>query len=837
VSEAKTDLQNALALHRSGQLAAAERIYREILRVFPDHFDATHLLGACLLQRRQFVEGEQLIAKALKLNPNDPSALNSRGSCLRELKRLDEALASYDKAIAVKPDFAEAFNNRGNCLRGLKRLDEALTSYDKAIALKPDFAEAFNNRGDCLQNLKRLDQALTSYDKAIALKPDYAEAFSNRGNCLQELERLDEALTSYDKAIALKPDYADAFYNRGGCFQKLGRLDEALTSYDRAVALNPDYADAFNNAGNALGLLKRLDEALASYDRAIALKPDYAEALNNRGVALRELKRLDEALASYDRAIALKPDYADAFNNRGVALRELRRLDEALASYDRAIALKPDSAEAFTNRGVALTELRRPDEALASYDRAIALKPDYADAFNNRGTALLDQSSIDEAIICYKRALAIKADEPSFHSNLIFALNFDLAATTVGHQAERARWDRQHAQQFSAVICPHANDPDPDRLLRIGYVSSHFCHQAATYAFGGVLLSHDPKLFEVACYSDTLQEDDFTARLRERVGKWRRTAGLSDDALADQIRADGIDILVDLVGHMRGHRLLVFARKPAPVQVTAWGEPTGTGLSVMDYLLADPVLVPATERALLIERVVDLPNFLGYWLPDPLPEAGALPALGRGYVTFGSFNRLAKIQDPVLRIWGSILRALPQAHLVLKTPVVADSHRRARLGAILAEEGVTAERVKLLGPTNRTGHFIAYQDIDIALDPFPHGGGMTTLDAMWMGVPVVTWSGRTISSRLAAASLTALGMTDFIAPDLDTYVEVAIAKATDVDALSRLRGTLRQRVADSSFGDPARYAGAVEAAYRQMWRCWCAKRTGKVREQLAMDRS
>jgi protein O-GlcNAc transferase len=584
--------------------------------------------------------------------------------------------------------------------------------------------------------------------------------------------------------------------------------------------IKPDFTEALNSRGNALHAMGRHQEALESYDKALAIRPDFAEALYNRGVACAAMLRHEEALESYDKALAIRPGFAQALCDRGNALHAMGRHQEALESYDKALAIRPGYVKALHNRGVALSKMGRDVEALESYEKALALKPDLVEALNNRGTALLRQSNFKEAINCFNRALAIK-QHSAVHSSLIFALNFDPAATTADHQAERARWNKQHAQKLAAVIRPHPNDPDPHRRLRIGYVSSNFCHQAGTYAFGGVLLNHDSKLFDVACYSDTLREDDVTARLRACVGKWRRTAGLSDDALADLIRADGIDILVDLVGHMRGHRLLAFARKPAPVQVTAWGEPTGTGLSVMDYLLADPVLVPATERALLVEQVVDLPNFLGYWAPNQLPEPGGLPALRRGYVTFGSFNRLAKIGDPVLRTWASILRALPDAHLVLKARMLAESSQQVRVRDILAKERVASKRVQLLGYSDRDRHFIAYQEIDIALDPFPHSGGMTTLDALWMGVPVVTCPGRTISSRLAAASLTALGLPDFIAPDLGTYVELATAKATDVTGLSRMRETLRKRVADSAFGDPARYTCAVEAAYREMWRSWC----------------
>ena len=701
-----------------------------------------------------------------------------------------------------------------------RHTQRAVELIGKAIDLNANVAAAHTNLGKALLELKRPEDALASYDKAIALEPEDADAYYNRGLALQDLKRPEDALASYDKAIALKPDFAEAYNNRGMALMGLKRPEGALASFDKAIALNPDYAMAHSNRGMALNDLKRPEDALASCDKAIALESNYSEAYHNRGVALFELKRPEDALANYDKAIALKPDFATAHSNRGNVLRSLKRPEEALASCDRAIALEPDYAEAYSNRGAALLDLVRPEDALASCDKAIALKPDYANAYYNRGNALFGLCRNELALASYERALAIKP-EPTCHSNLIFALNFEPTASAARLQAERARWNELYAQQFAPLIRPHKNDPNPARRLRVGYVSSHFRSQASTYAFGGVLLCHDPASFEVVCYSDTLAEDGLTACLRARSHKWHRTVGLSDDKFADLVRADGIDILVDCVGHMGGHRLLVFARKPAPIQVTAWGEPTGTGLKAMDYLLADPVLVPASERALLAERVFDLPNFLGHWVPDPLPEPMALPAIANGYVTFGSFNRLEKIQDPVLRTWAAILGRLPNARLVLKWGLLAESGRGACIRGIFDEEGVGPERVTLLGRSDRADHFAAYQMIDIALDPFPHGGGMTTLDALWMGVPVVTWCGRTISGRLAAASLTTLGLTNFIASDPESYVSLALAKAADLDALARLRASLRGRVADSVIGDPIRYTRAVEAAYREMWQCWC----------------
>jgi predicted O-linked N-acetylglucosamine transferase (SPINDLY family) len=289
------------------------------------------------------------------------------------------------------------------------------------------------------------------------------------------------------------------------------------------------------------------------------------------------------------------------------------------------------------------------------------------------------------------------------------------------------------------------------------------------------------------------------------------------------VEADGIDILVDTVGHMSGNRLRMFARKPAPLQVTGWGEPTGTGLATMDYLLADTTLVPASVRGLLTEKVIDLPNFLCYWAPDFVLEADAPPALINGYVTFGSFNRRPKISNEVLSWWAAILRSLPEARLVLKNRIMASPDQQAQVQAFLCEQGISAERITMLAETNHAANFVDYQKLDIALDPFPHAGGMTTLDALWMGVPVITCPGRTISSRLAAASLTALGLTEFIASDRDSYVNLAIRLGSDWKQLSKLRKTLRATITNSTIGNHVAYTRAVEAAYRRIWRHWCER--------------
>jgi tetratricopeptide (TPR) repeat protein len=342
----------ALATHRAGRLAEAEKIYEKILAIQPDHFDSLHSLGFIYYQRGSHEEAIHKIDLALRRNPNNSAALNNRGVILKELQQFDKALASYDRALTMRPDYAEAHSNRGVVLYELKRFEEALLSYDRALKLRPDYAEALSNRGNTLKELKRFEEALACYNRALILQPKLAEALSNRGFALHELKRFEEALASYDQALTLRPDYAEALSNRGATLHELKRFEEALASCDRALMLRPDYAEALSNRGDTLHELKRFEEALASCERAVKLRPDYAEGFSNRGNALRGLKRFEEALASYDRALTLRPVFAEGLSNRGVTLHELKRFDEALASYDRALTLRPDFADGHLNEAV-----------------------------------------------------------------------------------------------------------------------------------------------------------------------------------------------------------------------------------------------------------------------------------------------------------------------------------------------------------------------------------------------------------------------------------------------------------------------------------------------------
>ncbi|MGD0769876.1 MAG: tetratricopeptide repeat protein [Tepidisphaeraceae bacterium] len=636
----------------------------------------------------------------------------------------------------------------------------------------------------------------------------------------QQAGRLAEAERIYRQVLAQQPNHADALHLLGILAAQAGRLDAAVESIRRAIEICSTNAFYYGNLGSALAGMGRLEEAIAAYRQSIRLKPDLTEAHNNLGNALKDTGQFDEAIASLRQAIRLKGDLAEAHNNLGNALTGMGRLDEAIAAYRQAIRLKPDYAEAHSNLGHALCGKGQLDEGIAACRQAVRLGPDLAVAHNNLGNAIKNQGQLEEAIGSYRQAIGLKPDFATAHSNLVFTLQYHAGYDAKMIHEELRRWNRRHAEPLAKLIQSHQNNRDPLRRLRIGYVSADFYDHASAFFLLPLFRHHDRRQFELFCYALNANSDKVTQQMKDHVQHWRRAVGLTDAKVAAQVREDQIDILVDLKLHTGGNRLLIFAQKPAPVQVTWLGYPGTTGLNSIDYRLTDPYLdPPGLDDAYYSERSIHLPDT--FWCYDPLtnePAVNAPPCLEQGFVTFGCLNNFCKVTDAVLTLWAGVLKAISNSRLLLLAP--EGSSRQSVLDR-LGREGIGPERVEFVAKRSRSEYLNTYHHIDIGLDTVPYNGHTTSLDSFWMGVPVITLAGQTVVGRAGLSQLTNLGLPELIARRPQQYVQIAMELAGDLPRLAELRRTLRGRMQSSPLMDAPRFARNVEAAYRQMWRKWC----------------
>jgi predicted O-linked N-acetylglucosamine transferase (SPINDLY family) len=600
-----------------------------------------------------------------------------------------------------------------------------------------------------------------------------------------------------------------------------GRLHQAEEIYRQILNVAPQQVDALHLLGVVAHQTGRNDEALIYIGQALTLNPGQAKFHNTLAAVYRALGRLPESIGSLQQSVALNPNYAEAYNNLGMALFQQGQLAEASASLRRAVLLKPDYAKAFTNLGTILRAEGQIAEATTSYRRAVQLQEDLWEAHNGLGNVLKDQGQSDEAIACYKRALQLN---PGYHrgsSNLLYALQYSDRITLGELAAAHAGFDRQFGDPLRPEWEPHGNLRDPGRRLRLGFLSPDLHRHPVGYFLVAPLEHLDPQQAETVCYSDSPDSDDLTARLRAAAATWRDTYTWSDERLASEIRADRIDILFDLAGHTGKNRLLVFARKPAPIQVTWAGYVGTTGLQAIDYILADPFEIPPEAEPHYRERVLRLPtDYVCYDPPEYAPPVSPLPALGKGYVTFGSFNNPAKLGPRTLEVWARILARIPQSRLVLKYKGIDGPELAGRLGAVFAGHGVDPGRVAFLGRSSHADALKHYQDIDIGLDPFPYNGGLTTLEALWMGVPVITCPGETFASRHSLTHLSNVGLTQTIARNLEEYVTLAVSLADDLPGLATVRAGLRKRMASSPVCDGKGFAANLMTLLRDIWQQW-----------------
>jgi predicted O-linked N-acetylglucosamine transferase (SPINDLY family) len=565
----------------------------------------------------------------------------------------------------------------------------------------------------------------------------------------------------------------------------------------------------------------RLSDAEMIYRQILMQSPGDADCMFRLGLIASKSGRADEGIRLIRRAISLSPRRADYWAQLGQLLRLQNQMPAAVASMQRAISLSPDDARWHYMLGNMLQVSGHYEQAVVEFERAIGLKPDYAEAIGNLGSAYKDTGRLNEAIACYRRALELKPDGLITHDNLLLALLYHPDSTPQSLFAEYQKWNQQFAGPLAGFIPPHDNVRDSDRPIRIGYVSPDFANHAVGRFMFPLLAGHDRKCFSVCCYSQIASPDEITTALQRHADHWRNISMLSDEQVAAEIRRDQIDILVNLALHTgRKNRLLVFGRRPAPVQVAYLGYAGGCGVEAIDYRLTDPHLDPdESEDGFYLQKPVRISGT--YWCYQPFSDTlplNALPALSSPHVTLGCLNNFTKVSDGALELWARIMTELPDSRFVMHAP---QGRPRDHVLRVLNHRGIAADRVEFVSRMQSGDYFLNYHRIDIALDPFPFAGGTTTCDALWMGVPVVTLAGGTPVGRAGVSILTNAGLPEWIARSKEEYLKIVLNLAADLPRLAAIRANLRDKMHHSALMDVTGHVRGIEAAYRTLWRKWC----------------
>ena len=642
------------------------------------------------------------------------------------------------------------------------------------------------------------------YREVLARDPRQPKAAFLLGVLGMGSARHDEAIEMFARAARIEPGEAVFHMNLGGALRKVGRFTEAATALCKAIALRPELAEAHYHLGLLQVQAKDPDAAIASFEKAAALK----------------VKRLPEATGRGQPGSGAAA-FAQALAEIGMSVGMDGAIETAVALLRRAIEHDAGLAGAHCELGNALAGLDQHDEAIVSYRRALELDPSLSGVHDNIARALCACGRIDEGIASYDKHLAMNPGNAAVHSSLLFYLPYHPAYDARAILEEARRWDERHAAPLARAIARHDNDRTPERRLRVGYVSPDFRHHASSHFFLPLLVQHDHERFEIFCYASVASPDQLTDRTRERADHWRDILALDDGRAAAVIREDRIDILVDLTMHAAGSRLCLFARKPAPVQIAWLAYPGTTGLSTMDYRITDPFLdPPGSDTSCYAEASLRLPET--FWCYDPLTsgvEVGPLPARSGGRVTFGCLNKLLKVNDDVIALWSRVLHEEPGSRLVLlagKGSAVEGTLTR------FEAHGIATNRIEFVGRQPRIAYLATYGRIDLCLDTLPCNGHTTSLDAFWMGVPVVTLVGQTAMGRAGLCLAMNLGLPELVARTTDEYVATAVGLARDLDRLEALRAGLRARMQISPLMDAPRFAHNLEGAYRDAWRRWCA---------------
>ena len=790
-------LVRAVTHHQAGQFAEAENLYRAILQFQPDQSDANHNLGLLAGQLGHTDAGLPYLKAALESHPNQWLYSLSYAKALLHSDQLTDAKTILKQAKQRGMDSAEAEQL-------LVQIYDQLHSKEMSSTLILQQKQNEVTENNFLQTVSMLNGG--DIETASAHAKIHISTSATHKDHQQPPSKSKQKPPSQNELNRLI-----ALFNANQ-FEELEQ--QATTLLDR-----------FPHSGfvwKVLGTAQQAQgkAALMALQKAANLLPTDAEVHSNLAVVLNGERQFDRAIESCRRALKVKPLYAEAENNWGTALKELGQLEKAVEKYQKAIKVKPNYAEAHSNLGLALIALGHTDKAIASYRRSLQLHEQNADVHGSLGNALKDIGQLDVAVASYRRALALKPDARVIFDNLLFTQLYQPHLSAAELSVEWQRFDQQFCQALHQTWTTHNNSKQADRKLKIAYVSADLrAHAVATF-IEPILTHHDKASYEVYCYYNHRQIDKTTERLRGLVDHWITCDQWNDVQLAQQIHDDGIDLLIDLSGHTNGNRLLTFARKPAPVQLTYLGYPGSSGLEAMDYRITDHYADSEGSDVFYREKLLRLPTSLWCYQPAvQMPEISELPAKKNGFITFGSFNSSNKIDQESIILWANLLLALPTARLVMVT--IPEGERRQSLIEQFTSLGVSHERVTFYAALPAAEFHQLLGTMDLTLDPLHVNGATTTCESLWMGVPVMTVVGERFLSRAGYSILKSCGLEKFVARSHPEFIQLAQTIAADVDALAQLRGSMRQMLKNTPVVDGAQFTKNYETLLRSAWREWC----------------
>ncbi len=781
-------LQTAVEHQQAGRLVEAHSLYKQVLGIDPDEPDALRLLGQLTFKAGNPVKAIQLIRRAIELRPNVTDFHIDLARILMVQGEFGGAAESLRRALQVDP----------------------FSSPDTHFELARALAAIGDN-----------DDAMKHIDIVLRKNPT-PDAIALQGGLLLADGRVQLAVDRLQQAVEQAPDRADLLSTYALALQRRGDFELAEQAYRKALYLKPDFAEVLDNLGYLLVLRRQLPEAIIELERAVKLRPVYPQAHYHLALAYTGLGRTDDALSSYRTALEQEPRLIEAWEALGRVLLDLRKFPAAIKAFTNMVSLQPTS-QGYIWLGVAHAGLDDLDGAIAATRKAVEIDPSSADAHEALGNELTWAGQAEAGMAELRRALELNPQHRAAHSKLIYTKLMQDGPTPAEILEAHVQWAKQQTGLIVPLRRPR-NRPDPERKLRVGYISNNFRSQAVGLFVLPILQHHDREAFEIFCYSDIETPDAVTARFRGYAGHWRESSAMADDQLAKQIREDRIDILVELTGHIGKGRLGALAYRPAPVQISYIGYQGTTGVSAVDYVLtddwADP---PGRSESNYVEKPWRLPgSFFVYEPSAEAPLVGPLPVRNNGHITFGCMNAVQKVNARGIALWSRVMTAMPGSKMMILTTRCKETNER--LLAQFATNGITADRVQLVQRTGPGQYHRRYHSIDIALDPVPFNGHTTTCDAAWMGVPTVTLSGQIYAHRYGGSVLRNLNLPELTTETEQAYIAAAVGLASDLDRLAKLRSTLRFTMQASLITDGKRFTKNLEQAYREMWAAWCAEK-------------